>query len=138
MAVLEEKRDAVGAVGGDADVAFAGLSLAFREVSRQSFFGVPAFAVQIGLQLEHGAAEQGVDAAMHFGHRLLEVDVAAVGAEPINQQAMQQGADLFVAGAGGQFRNQFGPFFGCQHAEFLYGDQAPVAAKVAGFRQAPE
>lgn len=64
---LRKVRDEVGAIGGDADVPLAGLPLAFREVSRQPFLGVAAFTVEVGLQLEHGAAEQGVDASMDFG-----------------------------------------------------------------------
>ena len=84
----------------------ASLALAFREVSRQPFFGVLAFASQIGLQLEHGPAEQSVDAPTDFGHRFFEVDVLAVGTKTTDEEPVQQHADLFVTGPRGEFRDQ--------------------------------
>ena len=94
-----------------------GLALAFRDVPYQPILGVLAFASQVGLQLEDGPSEQGIDPATHFGCLLLEVDILTVGSKVIDKEAMKQHPDLFVAGTGRQFRDQFVSFFVRQHAK---------------------
>ena len=106
LVVAEKEGDEFSPVGGDADILFTGLPLAVRQVARQPLFCISSLLTQIGLELEHCAAQQGVDPAPDFGHRLLELDVLAVGAEAIDQKPMHQHTDLLVTGPRGEFRDQ--------------------------------
>ena len=52
---------------------------------------------------------------MHFRHRLLEIDVPTVGAEPADEQSVQQGANLFMAGSSGKYPDWCVLFLQGQH-----------------------
>ena len=63
-AVAQLVGDEGGAVGGDAEIAPAGLPLPLGEVVRQLRHNVAGLAAQIGLELKHGSTEEQVGAAM--------------------------------------------------------------------------
>ena len=113
--VLEEIGDEVGAVGRQPDVVVAGRALTVGQIPREFFFRGAAFAAQVGLELQDGAAQQGIDPPVDFGDAPLEVDVPALRPEPIHDEAVEQGADFLVTGARGEFRDHRGAFVLRQH-----------------------
>lgn len=92
--VLHEINDEVGAVGRQPDVVLVGRSLAVGQIPREFFFRGAAFAAQVGLELQDGAAQQGIDPAVDFGDAPLEVDVSALRPEPIHDEAVEAGRGL--------------------------------------------
>ena len=79
------------------------MPLSLKEIPPQPFLGVVAFPPKVGFQFEHGAAEQGVDPTVNLGCRLLEIDVIAVGTEPVDEKAVQMNADFLVTGTASEF-----------------------------------
>ena len=52
---------------------------------------------------------------MDLGDAPLEVDVPAIGPEPIHDETVEQGADFLVTGARGKFGDHCGAFVLRQH-----------------------
>ena len=94
----------------------AGAFLTSRQIARQPSFGFAAFAPQVGFELDDGPSEKGVDSSVHFGNRLLEIDLPARGAQPFDEQSVEQSAHFLVAGPGSQLGNRFVQRF--HHAVF--------------------
>ena len=89
--------------------------MAVGQIPREFFFRGAAFAAQVGLELQDGAAQQRIDPAVDLGNAPLEVDIPALGPEPIHDEAVEQGADFLMTGARGEFGDHRGAFVLRQH-----------------------
>ena len=101
--VAELVGDEVSAVGGDADVAFAAVLLSLFDVAGELFFSIARFATEVALELDHGAAEEGVDASADLADVGLQTHVFSRYLQAVDEELPHVGPDGLVTGARGQF-----------------------------------
>ena len=85
MSVAQLVGDECSPIGGDTDEVFSGLPFALAEVVGQLPLGVGPLAPQVGLELEDGPAQQGVDASVHLRHWTFKVYLGTAGAQAMHQ-----------------------------------------------------
>ena len=95
-AVAQLVGDEGGAVGGDAEIAPAGLPLPLGEVVGQLRHHVAGLAAKIGLELEHGSPEEQVGAAADLRQADLVREGFIARSEAVAEKLGDLGADSLV------------------------------------------
>lgn len=79
------------------------LALAVGQIVGHAAQDVVHFLVEVPFRLEHGAADQGVEAATNDRCLFFESQVGALDPEFADKQFLEAGLDLVVTGLPGQF-----------------------------------
>jgi len=82
------------AIRCDAHEPLAGLTLAVSEVAGKLLFSSLRLTGKMGLELEYSAPQQRVAASVDFGERTLKVDLGALGAQALDEEAIDESVDL--------------------------------------------
>ncbi len=85
-------------VGSNANEPFALLPLAVGQIIRHAPDHIVPFEIEVPLRLEHGTANQGVQAASDLGNTPFEIESAKFDAKLFDQELPEIGLHLVVAG----------------------------------------
>jgi hypothetical protein len=125
-------REESGSVGRDSDELQPRLGAPLGEVPGEFLFSVTSLYSEVALELEHGLSEQRVSTTPDLRERSLEVDLGAAGAQAMDEQVVDERADLLMPRAAQEFENDVAKTLGgyC-HGPSLPGDDSRYEAGAA-------